>query len=99
MAAGALSPGPDLVRVDVVAVGVGPQVADGALDVDDLVRPVGPWARAGSSRLTTTKPLGDQGRADAVDDEAAGVVVARDPGAAVDVDDGGDGAVQPQWAR
>ena len=92
MPAGALPPGPDLGGVDVELRRVRPQVADGALHVDDLVRPVGPWPEP-VVEADHHEPLGDQGRPDAVDDEAAGVVVARDPVAAVDVHGGGEWAL------
>ena len=85
VAAGALAPRADLGGVDVEAVGVGPQVADRALHVDDLVGPVLARPEPVVEAHDDEPPLG-QRRADAVDDEAAGVVVARDPGAPVDVD-------------
>ena len=72
MPAGALPPGPDLRGVDVELRRVRPQVADGALHVDDLVRPV-PARPEPVIEADHHEPLGDQGRPDAVDDEAAGV--------------------------
>ncbi len=91
--AGALSPGADLGGVDVEAVGVGAQIADGALHVLDLVRPVLARPEPVVEADHHEPPVG-QRRADAVDDEAARVVVARDPRTPVDVDRGRGRAVQ-----
>ena len=93
MPARTLPPGPDFGGVDVEAAGVGAQVADGAFHVDDLVGPVAVRAEP-VVEADHDEAAGGQRRPDAVDDEAAGVVVPRDPGAAVDVDGGRGRAVQ-----
>jgi hypothetical protein len=67
--------------------GVGPQVADGALDVFNLVWP----AIVGAEPVVDAdhhEALGGQIGPDLVDEEATGVVIARHPGSAVDVDGG-----------